>query len=199
MSGRDGAKMRGRFVMRLVKDYKAGYIDYEVEGKDLPAPYASFRLEGYSPCDKEECVKKHIRTAISAPARMPKHIRDVVESLYGHLMAMHKEFWLDSYSIGAVLEDEEGHALGLRIVLTRYEDDCDEDEECRPARWEVRVEAFYEGFEELHKLKVEAIVGRASVVGGIAEVDAELLRRAVFTAARQIYNAYAYATRKFRP
>lgn len=189
--------MKARFVMRLERDDEAGYINYEVKGKDLPPYVTAFSLEGYSPCDKEDCVKKHIKAAISAPARMPKHIRAVVESLHNHLMAMYKEFRLDSYSIGAVLEDEEGRALGLHITLTHYEDDCDEDEECRPARWKAKVEALYEGFEELHKLMAEAVVGRA--VGGVAEVDAELLRRIVMTAARQIYNAYAYAASEAEP
>jgi hypothetical protein len=181
--------------MRLEKDYEAGYINYEVKGKDLPPPTASFSLEGYSPCDKEDCVKRHIRTIISAPARLPKDVRAVVETLYGHLISVYREFELDSYSIGGVitLEDlEEEPVLALRIALARYEDSCYEDEECRPPRWEAEISGMYEGFEEVHKLKEEVVVGR----GEFAEVDADLLRRTVLSTARQIYNAYAYAARE---
>jgi len=191
--------MKGRFAMWLEKD-EAGYISYEVKGRELPPPIASFSLEGYSPCDKEDCVKRHIRAIISAPARLPKDVRAVVESLYVHLMALYKEFKLDldSYSIGGVvvLEDlEEEPALALRIALTHYEESCYEDEECRPPRWEAEISGMYEGFEEIHKLKVEVVVGRGQT-GIPAKVDAELLRRAVLSTARQIYNAYAYAARE---
>jgi hypothetical protein len=189
--------MKGRFAIWLEKD-EAGYISYEVKGKELPPPIVSFSLEGYSPCDKEDCVKRHIRAIISAPARLPKDVRAVVESLYGHLMALYKEFKLDSYSIGGVivLEDpEEEPALALRITLTYYEYSCYEDEECRPPRWKAEISGMYEGFEEIHKLKVEVVVGRGQT-GIPAKVDAELLRRAVLSTTRQIYNAYAYAARE---
>jgi hypothetical protein len=187
--------MKARFAMQLEKDDKAGYVSYEVRGKELPSPIMSFSLEGYSPCEKEDCVKKHIRTIISAPARLPEYVRAVIESLYGHLMALYKEFRLDSYSIGGViaLEDlEEEPVLALRIALTHYEDSCYEDEECKPPRWEAEISGMYEGFEEIHKLKEEVVVGR----GEFAKVDADLLRRAVMSAARRIYNAYAYAVNK---
>jgi hypothetical protein len=190
--------MKGRFAMWLEKD-EAGYISYEVKGRELPYPIVSFSLEGYSPCDKEDCVKKHIRAIISAPARLPKDVRAVVESLYGHLMALYKEFRLDSYSIGGVIvlekDLEEEPVLALRIALTHYEGSCYEDEECRPPRWEAEISSMYEGFEEIHKLKAEVVVGRGKF-GIPAKVDAELLRRAVMSTARQIYNAYAYAARE---
>jgi|GEM_PF-4009520 len=188
--------MKGRFAMWLEKD-EAGYISYEVKGREMPPPIVSFSLEGYSPCNKEDCVKKHIRAIISAPARLPKDVRAVVESLYGHLMALYKEFRLDSYSIGGVIvlekDLEEEPVLALRIALTYYEYSC--YEECRPPRWEAEISGMYEGFEEIHKLKVEVVVGRGQT-GIPAKVDAELLRRAVLSTARQIYNAYAYAARE---
>ena len=55
---------------------------------------------------------------------------------------------------------------------------------------------MYEGFEEIHKLKAEVVVGRGQTGILPAKVDAELLRRAVLSTARQIYNAYAYAARE---
>ena len=178
--------MKARFVMRLERD--AGYINYEVRGRDLPPPYIGFSIEGWAPCPVS-LMKKQIRSIISAPMKLPRRIRDVVKSLYGHLIDMHKELRSTSYSIGTLLELNDESDLIFRITLTL--DDVCNDDECQPLRWIAKMEGVYRGYMEYHKLKKYVEVGNG-YSGEPAEVKAELLRRIMLESAKQIYNAYAH-------